>query len=304
MEESLNPIPVILLKDYSAHSEETFKHTLQYFATQNATSRRICSAFCAFGQACQVYPVTEDNFLSGERVPIIEAQETHEILLFEVFTGMYKISFHLLRELLELVLLQFYLYLGQDRHFLDDWLKGESDTPYKGTLKSALSKSQLYQSANEVLNLDRRLDSIYRSLCAYTHTQGVAHSHQGLKTSNRPVFSESALQKFSNIYFDTIKYCVSLIAIHCPNAIIGLPVYDKFGYGGPICLIDEDQAEAVRAIFTDSELSTMETLALNNDDFQEAKAAIEAMPDLTKEQIDQTWNVIEKHMQHSTDSSM
>lgn len=296
-----SPILSLIVTDYADHSRKTREETLEYLATDNPASERIQNAFDAFRQASMVYPVTEDNFLSGERVPLIEAQETNEILLFQLFSGMYKLSFQLLRELLELVLLQFYFYLDCDKHVLDGWLRGEYDTPYKATLKGTLSKSELYSIANPQLSLDSQLDTLYGLLCEYAHTQGIARSHQTLKTANRPVFSKFALQKFSKVYFDTIKYCISLIAIHFPNAIVPLPVFEKFGYGGPISLIEQDQVEMIRTIFTDTELSVLELLASNNQAFQELKSRVEAMPDLTEEEIDQSYSWVEAHTKHPRD---
>ncbi|MFC2021625.1 hypothetical protein ACFLTR_00195 [Chloroflexota bacterium] len=303
MTEHLNPIPSFIVKDYSAQSKKTLEVSLERFSKSDEVSRRILSAFCAFREARQVYPVTEDNFLSGERVPIIEAEETNETLLFQLFSGMYKISFQLLREVLELTLLQFYLYLQQDTQFLNDWIKARKGTPSKKNLKSVLKTSNLYVSANKSIKLDSQLDSLYESLSRYTHTQGFVHSHQGLKTANRPVFSEIALRGFSEVYIATIKYCVFLIAIHFPNAIIGFPVYQKFGYGGPICFIDQDHTEMVRAIFSESELLVLEDLASQNTDFQELRSKVESMPDLSKEQIDETWEEIEGHMNPSLNNN-
>jgi hypothetical protein len=292
----LNPIPLLIVGEYSKHCNETLEQSLKYLSSGDIVARKITNAFCAFREARQVYPWTEDNLLSGERVPIVEAEETNETLLFQLFTGMYKLSFQLLREILELVLLQFYIYLGQDRRFLDEWLRAERDTPPRKKLESVLRTSSLYELASQSLELDSKLDTIYKTLSGYTHTKGFVHSHQGLKTANMPVFSTIALRSFSEIYFITIKYCVSLIAIHFPNAIIGFPVYEKFGYGGPVFFIDQDQAEQVRAIFTDAELSVLEYVASQNTEFQQLMSIIEAMPDLTKEEIDKTWEEIEKHI--------
>lgn len=284
------PILQFIVTDYADHCSKTREETLEYLTTDTPTSKRIQNAFNAFREARRVYPFTIDNLLSGERVPLIEANETSEILLFLLFSGVYKPSFQLLRELLELVLLQFHIHLDYDKHFLDAWLKGEYDTPYKATLKGNLSKSEFYRLANAHLDLDTQLDRLYDVLCGYTHTQGITRSHQTLKTSNRPGFFKITLQEFSKVYFDTIKYCVSLIAIHFPNAIIPLPVFKKFGYGGPIYFIDQDQVEMVRTIFNDTELSILEHLAANNQAFQELKSAVEVMPDLTKEEIDKSYS--------------
>jgi len=300
--EQLNPIPLFIAKDYFTCCSKTFEQSLEYLSTGNLVSTKIRKAFCAFREARQVYPVTEDNFLSGERVPIIEAEETNEILLFQLLGGMYKLSFQLQREILELVLFQFYLYLGQDKQFLRNWISSERDTPPRKALKSVLKSSSLYELANESLRLDSTLDNLYGTLSDYTHTKGFVHSHQWLKTSNRPVFSELALHEFSEVYWYVVKYCVSLIAIHFPNAIIGLPTYEKFGYGSPICLIDFDEAEQVRAVFTPEELSVLEYVASKNKEFQQLKSTVEAMPDLTKEEIDNTWNEIEKHMKSTGNS--
>jgi hypothetical protein len=298
-----SPILQLIVKDYNEVSSKTREETLEYLAVDDPASKTIQHAFNAFREACMVYPVTEDNFLSGERIPIIEAQETHEILAFQLFSGMYKISFQLLRELLELVLLQFYIHLRSDEAFMRNWLKGDKDTPRKDEFKKIIGRSEFYKLANHSLNLDSQLDRLYGSLSEYTHTQGFGRSHQALKTENRPVFSKFALQAFSKIYFDTIKYCVSLIAIHFPNAIIPLPAFEKFGYGGPISFIAQDKVEMIRPIFSGPELSIMELLASKNEVFQELKLRVEAMPDLTRAEIDQTWKAIESNMKYPKSAS-
>jgi len=169
MVHELNPIPLFIVKDYSTHSSKTLEQSLNYFSTENTVTRKILSAFSAFREARQVYPVTEENLFSGERVPIIEAEETNEIMLFQLFTGMYKVSFQLLRELLELVLLQFYLHLTKDRQFLQDWIRAKRDTPFRREFENALNKSKFYELANQSLALDIKLNNLYRTLSEYTH---------------------------------------------------------------------------------------------------------------------------------------
>jgi len=81
-----------------------------------------------------------------------------------------------------------------------------------------------------------------------------------------------------------------------------LPVYEKFGYRGPICFIDEDQAQLVRDIFTLEELSILEYVASTNEGFQRLRNEVDAMPDLTKEEIDRTWEEIEKYQKPSANN--
>ncbi len=247
---------------------ETFKETIDYLEKNEVTCQKIHNIYEAFDESCMVYPITTDNLFSGERIPLIEAMETNEILLFQIFSGMYKLSFQLLREILELVLLQFYIYFEDDKKFLRNWLKGEVDTPFKKEMKRALHKSEAYELANPKFNLDAQLDGIYENLSGYIHTQGIKYSHKALKNANRPIFSEKSLVKFSGVYFDTIKYCVLLIAINFPNAIEPLPIFSKFGFNAPLSFIDEDIVQKIRSVFTKAELLELDDLSLKNKDFR------------------------------------
>ncbi|MCK5373859.1 MAG: hypothetical protein KAJ40_01100 [Alphaproteobacteria bacterium] len=277
-----------ITKDYADKSEKTFKQTVNYLEKDKITCQKVVTAYEAFNECMMVYPITTDNFLSGERIPIIEAEETNEILLFQVFSGMYKLSFQLLREILELVLLQFHLYFEDDKKYLRNWLNGDVNTPFKREMKKALHKSEAYKLANPKFNLDSQLDIIYKSLSGYIHTQGIKYSHKALKNSNRPVFSEKSLIKFTDIYFDTIKYGISLIAINFPNAIIPLPIFAKFGYNAPFSFIDEQKVHKIRSIFTKAELLELEDLASKNESFLDLKSSVENMPDLTHDEIIKT----------------
>ncbi|MFZ3059249.1 MAG: hypothetical protein WA102_05855 [Candidatus Methanoperedens sp.] len=280
-----------ITKDYASESEKTFKQTVNYLEKDKIICQNILKAYEAFNECGMVYPITTDNFLSGERIPLIEAEETNEILLFQVFSGMYKISFQLLREILELVLLQFYIYFEDDKKFLRNWLKGEVGTPFKKEMKKALHKSEAYELANPKFNLDSQLDRIYENLSGYIHTQGIKYSHKELKNTNRPVFSEKSLVKFSDVYFETIKYCILLIAINFPNAIEPLPIFSKFGHNAPFSFINESKVQKIRSIFTKAELLELDDLSLNNKDFLDLKAYVEAMPDLTQDEISKTFEL-------------
>ena len=280
-----------ITKDYASESEKTFKQTVNYLEKEKITCQKILKAYEAFNECRLVYPITTDNFLSGERIPLIEAEETNEILLFQVFSGMYKLSFQLLREILELVLLQFYIYFEDDKKFLRNWLKGDADTPFKKEMKKALHKSEAYELANPKFNLDSQLDRIYENLSGYIHTQGIKYSHKALKNANRPVFSEKTLVKFTDVYFDTIKYCVLVIAINFPNAIQPLPIFAKFGYNAPFSFINESKAKMIRSIFTMAELLELDDLSLKNKDFLGLKAYVETMPDLTRDEINKTYEL-------------
>ena len=211
-----------------------------------------------------------------------------------VCQGHYKSAFQKLREVIELVILQFYFLLMDDSDLVGRWGRAEIRTPGLKEMLTTLDKSQVFLKTNEEFNIRNRLYQIYDDLGAYVHTRGIPSTSMGLTGSNKVNFSESALAKFLDIATPLFKQVVLLFSVFFPTCIIPLDAFRKFGYFDPVWILRKDHVSFIGSVLVKDELESLEKMAENNAWFVNLRARIDSLKDLNQTQIDSTYAMFEQ----------
>lgn len=269
-------------------SNKTVEETIKFFDTNN--TKNFSNTFVAFKEAIVCYPVTAQNWHSGERIPTAHAEETSTMALTHAFQGHYKSAFQSIREIIELVILQLYFYKKTDKRLIGQWGRGEIRTPSLRDMLKEIRKDDLLKLADTKLGISNKILQSYDDLGAYIHTRGIQTTTMGLTGSNLICFSEVALNKFIKISTIVYRRCITIISTFFPTSIIAVKAFDKTGYFDPVWIPRENSVNCIRAVFTKSELLALEKIATKNIRYQTLVNKVNSLKSLSKEEIDSTYN--------------
>ena len=263
------------------------------YIRQDTVSKDFLKAYAAFREVTQIYPLSAENWHSGERIPISHAKEVATDALVLAFQAHYKSAYKSLREIFELIVLQAYFYKEKDKSIIGKWGRGEERTSLLKIMLKQLGQDSLYQAGDKKLNVSNRISKIYDDLGAYVHTRGVPTVTMGLTGSNILVFTPDALDRFLTLFTSVAHLCVMFLAIFFPAAIIHVPAFAKFGHLDPVWLPRKDKVDSIRSILSKKELKALDDLASQNAWFQQLVVKINALPDLSKAEVDETYERLE-----------
>lgn len=176
-------------------SDLAVQRSLQYLR-ESRVSGDFLRTYAGFREAACVYPITSRNRHSGERIPLVHAEEVATDAVVLAFQAHYKSAYQRLREVMEMVLLQVYFSKVRDKSIIGKWGRGEIETPKLKAMLDVITKDVLFQVGDEKLNIAEKLRYTYWDLGAYTHTRGIPTTNMGLVGSNVLAFTPDALDRF------------------------------------------------------------------------------------------------------------
>lgn len=260
--------------------------------------------YAAFREGACIYPITSRNRHSGERIPLVHAEEVATDAVVLAFQAHYKSAYQCLREVMEMVLLQVYFSKARDKSTIGKWGRGETQTPKLKAMLDAIAKDVLFQVGDKKLNIAEKLRRTYWDLSAYTHTRGVPTINMGLVGSNVLAFTPDALDRFFVLFVSACRLCIAFIAIFFPQAIIEVPAYAKFGHLDPIWLPRSDKVKCIRSVLPETDLNMLEDLATSNSWFQTVHAKVNSLPDLTAAEIEETYEFVTNSAPEALDHAL
>jgi len=263
------------------------------YLRQTQEAKDFLKAYSAFREITQIYPMTAKNWHSGERIPLVHAEEVANDAIALAFQAHYKHAYQSLREIFELTVLQVHFYKVQDKSIVGQWGRGEMRTPTLKEMLNQLGQDSLYKIANDKMGISKKIFTVYDDLGAYVHTRGVPTISMGLTGSNIITFTPEALERFLTLFAKVSHLCVIFLAIFFPTAIIYISGFEKFGHLVPIWLPRKDHVNAIRAVLPTTELQLLENLASQNTWFQQILAKVNTLPDLNKAEIHDTYTQLE-----------
>ena len=284
----------ILLAEITPRFQESdvaVQRSLQYLLESRVGSDFL-RTYAAFHEATCIYPITSRNRNSGERIPLVHAEEVATDAVVLAFQAHYKSAYQRLREVIEMVLLQVYFAKVEDKSIIGKWGRQEIKTPAVKTMLGEIAKDALFQSGDVKLDIANKLHHTYGDLGAYTHTRGVPTINMGLMGSNILAFTTDALDRFFVLFASVCRLCVAFIAIFFPQAIIEVPTYAKFGHLDPVWLLRSDKVKCIRSVLSERELNVLEDLAASNAWFQAVRAKVNSLPDLSQAEIEETFEFV------------
>ena len=251
-------------------------------------------AYSALREVTQIYPITQHNWHSGERIPLVHAWETASESVVLAFRAHYKSAYQRLREVLELVVLQQFFYTLRDKSIVPTWGRGETRTPSFKTMLKKCERNRLYAEASEHLSIWEKTAQAYDDLGAYIHTRGVPATAMGLSGSNTLAFSAPALSRFCGFFLGVTRLLVLMLGSFFPPAIVPVPAFQKLGHRDPAWLPRKDHVDCICSVLTGNELSYLRQLAERNQWFQRVVTKLGQLPDLTRDQRDRTYEELEE----------
>ena len=270
-------------------SSSAIEKSWGHLKTDNKINRDFLKVYAAFREAAQTYPITKKNWHSGERGPLIHAEEVANDSVTLAFQAHYKSAYQRLREIIEMTMLQIYFYQVKDKSVVARWGRNEIKTPTMSQMLDLIAKDRLFQIGDHKLGITSNLWGIYDNLGAYVHTRGIPTINMGLVGSNVLTFNSDAFNRFNTLFSSTCHCCIVLISAFFPASIIYVPAFSKVGYLHPKWLPRKEKVECIRSSLTNAELSVLEDIARQNSWFKDISARTTSMPDLTTLEIDETY---------------
>ncbi len=277
-----------IIDDNISKSNQTIQEGKKYYISSNP--KKFDKSFVAFKEAIICYPITQENWHSGERIPFTHAEETSTMALTLAFQGHYKSAFQSLREIIELIILQLFFYKQTNKSIIGKWGRGEIRTPSLREMIKEIKKDELVIVADTKLGITNKILQNYDELGAYIHTRGISTTTMGLTGSNMICFSEEAFSRFLNLSTKVYLNCIVVISTFFPASIIAVKAFDKLGHFDPAWILRENAVKCVRGVLNRTELDVLEKIAVKNNWFQNLIIKVNSLKSLSKVEIDETYD--------------
>jgi hypothetical protein len=270
-------------------SMEVFRESEQYLREQSRVSEEIERLSWIYHEVGDVIPHTHENLWSGHFFPFIESWEELQISFVLCMFGLYKQSMMSLRSCLEVGLLSIYWNLNDDGHLvIKRWLRSKQDTPPFGKIWDKLSAHPNFQLFQQHYDIKTRLQAVRNPLHEYVHTRGVLHSNRlGLVKSNCQTFEVEGFNLWYTTYREVVE---ALVILHLVKYPLGTVKYDfdaKFGLDVPAFgHLAEGVVEKIEQLLGDEVFSAFEPVARKDEHVKEIMEYVEALPDLTEEDLE------------------
>ncbi len=252
--------------------------------------KKFISNYVVFRECGISYPITPMNWSSGERIPGVQAEESALSSIVLCFQGHYKPAFYTLREVIELVTLQLYFLISDDRIIIGKWGRSEIRTPLLKNMFKELKKCELFKKIEQELKITEQLYQIYDELGGYVHTRGIPATNMGLSGTNFIEFSKNAFERYLRFAYKVFEKLSILYLSFFPTGIISLPAFQKFGYFDPVWIPRKEKVSFIRSIIPKKSLIKLEQFAEQNHWFLQLRERINALPDLSPDELDKSYD--------------
>jgi len=282
----------------STRSEEISKsitqcvdQTNQWFSTHNGTGKSLNRCLIGFNELVLAVPSTIDNEY-GLIPPWLylfhEADQELDSTITQLYSGMYKESLRTLRSFIELNLLGIHYFTTEDKADFLKWLFGQKNTPYCKQLLDGLVRDNEQIKKLDNIGWSKSIYDIYKELSAFVHTSGNDGSFLALRDSNILQFNTKGIEHVMPLLILSIQL-VSAARVACfPMSLRPLPLFEKFGFGGPASgFFEDDQVNRVIDIFTsDSQYTALLKKICDEDEHTNNLVdGIRSLPDLSLNEI-------------------
>ena len=160
-----------------------------------------------------------------------------------------------------------------------------------------------YVDSKRVSHLREILQKIYRTLCAYNHTPKIEESVVTLSGG------QYRLSLFTFFYFlfwvnMLLRQLVYLYILVYPMSLFPVEGYKKWGFGGPVGIfIDPVNFAYLRSFLGEENLSRLQEQLEAFPQVQDLVDDFEQLPDLSEEEIEESWRNFESSLNSETDLS-
>lgn len=221
----------------------------------------------------------------------------------------YLAAFTLLRPFMELAILHLYWFMRCEEkgyHPYYQWLNGTEEKPsFKHMFDYVFENlpTRDYVDSKRVSHLREILQKIYRMLCAYNHTPKIEESIVTLGGG------QYRLSLFTFFYFlfwanMLLRQLVYLYVLVYPMSLFPVEGYKKWGFNGPVGIfIDPVNFAHIRSFLGEKNLSRLQEQLEVFPQVQDLVDDFEQRPDLSEEEIEESWRKFESSLNNETDLS-
>ncbi len=158
-----------------------------------------------------------------------------------------------------------------------------------------LMLNERYRSVAGTCSWRTDLQQFYWRLCNIVHVRGSKASYQVMQPTHMtfsdvamPEFTPTSLMDAIDTLVETIRHVATIIAIHNPILLVGLPMFDKFGLNPPMAgFFEEDQAARLHKLLLPSTVTAIDRLVREDKEVESLTAWVNDKPDISRDELDQ-----------------
>lgn len=266
---------------------DTYSDSVEYLKNNDTLNREIILYLRAYYEIQDLIPQTIENIGSGHFFPFSESNFELENSYQLCMEGFYSYAFAALRSVLELGLLGIYFdYDDKAYENVKPWISTKNQTPpFKNILKR-LEEIECFNEFDQRFDYIKKTKELYYHLSGYIHTRGFRYSSTSKTYANFNRFNEKALIEYSKFMFSVVSNVIAIMLIKYPIGVKCLPLYEKFGLYPPFGGFLDHQVIYIKYVVPDEMLEFIEKIAEKNTEVQRIVDEIEALPDLTEEELE------------------
>lgn len=277
-----------------------YQKSVKYLENHSELLETIATYLWAYNEIGTLVPQTLDNFWSGHFFPFSESYYELENSFELCKQGFYRHSLFTLRCVLELGVLGLY-YSRYDQSHVDiqKWLHSKDPTPHFKKMIKSIFNLQYLKQFDEAVPIHSEMERMYNTLSDYTHVRGYRFSTTAQTNSNFNQFNETSLKIYIKLMRVVVENNIIMLLLKYPIGMQKLPLMEKFYLNTPMggFLEQYGPQESVFAILDDNIKVILKDISDKDPTVQEIVTQINAMPNLTEEDIKQQNEEYDKHLE-------
>lgn len=279
--------PLVIINHHK-YIKKAYKTCEEYLKAHSNVQEEIAAHLWAHYVVVELVPSTVERLWAGYFFPFSESYFELESSFEFCKQGFYRHAFFALRCALELVVIGLYFDKKTQTHIdIRRWIRSESHTPdFRRSLRR-LFELEYFRQFDDKFALRQEIEEIYSFLNGYVHTRGFHYSSTGQRLSSINQFNESSLRRYIKIMKNVVKSIIKMMLLKYPIGMQKLPLWEKFGFNVPLGgFLNDLYQRQVLVVLDDDTKQVLQKISDNDPTVKGIVRAINAMPDLTEEQLD------------------
>lgn len=269
-------------------SIEVFTQSKEHIAS-SGIQNRVARSGWAFQSLFTLFPITDQNIISGHMFPWIDSWEELQISFNLCMFGFYKQAMSSLRSALELGLLSVYWNLNDDGHYvIQEWIKSSKNTPSTQDIWNKTAKHVNFAKFQQDYDIKARL-LFLNYLHDYVHTKGIKHSNRlGLLKSNCQTFEKGGMLTWLDAYEEVVTVLIILHLVKYPIGTFRFDYSSKLGMDTPAFgSLEEFEIDRIESIIGEEIFKIIESIAKADQLTQDMISWVKNLPDITEEKYEE-----------------
>ena len=209
-----------------------------------------------------------------------------------ILNGLPRASLGLLRSVLEMLLFHCWWQerisrKGSSVHFYA-WLEGQRRKP---TFADMVENNFEFLGIPSDAEAKEQVNRTYKQLCSYVHTPILKESVTTLNQGNFGLKDVSVLRHWFVLACDVLRIVIEHLIHLYPQCLFPVDIIRKFGFSPPVGMyFDRHNFIPLTAVFGEPQIEIYRKRLRNREIVESAMEFYESRPELTREQILETWS--------------